>query len=305
MAYERLNDQQNVLPRGHVSDNNSAYDKFISSAKRSRVVAAAGLYSQTSISSASAYPQVPKTPKTPKAQNNPCAAMPWPKDHINNFKLVTEETKWVITDNLPFSMVDSKAFLSIMKQATKGKYNPVSSRSLSRTQIPQLYQFISEHAMKIVDEEKLNLDGVAFTTDIWTSATNVAFQSLTFHFITSQFKIKHLLKLVSFPEQRTGKNITKKVDSLIKEMHLEKITHTWATNDGSSNVVKAMRLSKEIKDSLRCADHQIHLIVTQALQSVPEWVVIQEKLNKLVGHFNHSVKFISILKKIAIEYKGN
>ena len=145
--------------------------------------------------------------------------MPWPKDHINNAKLVT---KWVITNNLPFSMVDSEAFLSIMKQATKGKYNPVSSRSLSRTRIPQLYQFISDHVKKIVDEEKLNLDGVAFTTDIWTSATNVAFQPLTFHFITSQFKIKRLLvKLESFPEQHTGKNITKKVDSLIKEMHLE------------------------------------------------------------------------------------
>ena len=112
-----------------------------------------------------------------------------------------------------------------MKQATKGKYNPVSSRSLSRTRIPQLYQFISDHVKKIVDEEKLN-DGVAFTTDIWTSATNVAFQSLTFHFITSQFKIKRLLvKLESFPEQHTGENITKKVDSLIKEMHLEKIIH--------------------------------------------------------------------------------
>ena len=64
-----------------------------------------------------------KTPKTPKAQNHPRAATPWPKDHINNVKLVTEVTKWVITDNLPFSMVNSKAFLSIMKQATKGKYN--------------------------------------------------------------------------------------------------------------------------------------------------------------------------------------
>ena len=119
--------------------------------------------------------------------------MPWPKDHINNVKLVTEVTKWVITNNLPISMVDSEAFLLIMKQATKRKYNPVFSRVLSRTRIPQLYQFISDHVKKIVDEEKLNLDGVAFTTDIWTSATNVAFQSLTFHFITKQIKIKRLL----------------------------------------------------------------------------------------------------------------
>ena len=199
LAYERLNDQQNVLPRGHVLDNDSADDEFIISAKRARVVTPAGSYSQTSKSSASAYPRVLKTPKIPKAQNHPLVAMPCPKDHINNVKLVTEETKWVNTDNLPFSMVDSEVFLSIIKQPTKGKYNPVSSRSLSRTRIPQLYQFISDHAKKIVDEEKLNLDGMTFTTDIWTSATIVAFQSLTFHFITSQFKIKRLLvKLETF-----------------------------------------------------------------------------------------------------------
>ena len=102
-----------------------------------------------------------------------------------------------------------------------------------------------------------------------------------------------------------GENITKKVDSLLKEMHLEKITHTWATTDSGSNVVKVMRLSKGINDNVWCADHQTHLNVTQALQSVPEWVVIPEKINKLVGCFNHSAKSTSILKKIDIEYKEN
>ena len=76
LAYERLNDQQNVLPRGHNSDNDSSDDEFISSAKRARVVAVAGSYSQPSISSASGYPRIPKTPKTPKAQNQPHAEMP-------------------------------------------------------------------------------------------------------------------------------------------------------------------------------------------------------------------------------------
>ena len=40
------------------------------------------------------------------------------KGSFNNVKLVTEVTKWVITDNLPFSMVNSKAFLSIIKRIT-------------------------------------------------------------------------------------------------------------------------------------------------------------------------------------------
>ena len=63
-----------------------------------------------------------------------------------------------------------------------------------------------------------------------------------------------------------------------------------------------MRLSKGINNSLWCADNQIHLILTQALQSVPEWVVIQQNLNKFVGHFSHA-KSTNILKKI--EYNEN
>ena len=59
-------------------------------------------------------------------------------------------------------------------------------------------------------------------------------------------KLNVFLKLESFPEQHTGEIITKKVDSLIKENYLEKITHTWTTTDDGSNVVKAMCLSKGI-----------------------------------------------------------
>ena len=74
LAYERLNDQQNVLPRQNISDNDSSDDEFISSAKRARVVATTGLYLQPSTSSASAYPRVPKTPKISKAPSQSCAA---------------------------------------------------------------------------------------------------------------------------------------------------------------------------------------------------------------------------------------
>ena len=58
------------------------------------------------------------------------------------------------------------------------------------------------------------------------------------------------MKLESFPEQHNGENITKKVDSLTKEMHLEKITHTWVTIYVGFNVAKDMHLSKGINDSL-------------------------------------------------------
>ena len=106
LAYERLNDQQNVLPRGHVSDNDSSDDEFISSAKRTELLPFLGHISTFYIICL-CLPRIPKTPKTPKAPSY-CNAMAM--DYIANIKLVTDVTKSAITDNLPFSMVDSKAF---------------------------------------------------------------------------------------------------------------------------------------------------------------------------------------------------
>ena len=161
-----------------------------------------------------------------------------------------------------------------------------------------------------MNDERPYLDGAAFTTDIWTTQyNNLLFQSLTLHFINNRFELKRLLvKLDYFGENHTGEIILEKLDSLIKGLKLEQKTHTWATTDGGTNVLKAMRLSKasqlpSINDNLWCADHQIHLIVTDALKAVPAWKEVSSKLSKLVGHFNHSPKNSSILRKIALDFK--
>ncbi|XP_065672124.1 uncharacterized protein LOC136089951 [Hydra vulgaris] len=266
IEFEQRTDSQAVLnSNGAKRHNDSESDNdedFIHCRKRARLVMTPG---SSILPHRSTNTQ--KTPKTPRTAR---VVSQWPKDHPENVQIVTEITKWIIREQLSFKIVDSEGFRTILSLTTKGKYNPISSTSLSRLRIPKLYQFVQDLISKILK--------------------------------------RLLVKLDYFGEKHTGEIILEKLDSLIKGLKLEQKTHTWATTDGVTNVLKAMRLGKasqlpSINDNLWCADHQIHLIVTDALKAVPAWKELSSKLSKLVGHFNHSPKNSSILRKIALDFK--
>ncbi|XP_065665701.1 uncharacterized protein LOC136087123 [Hydra vulgaris] len=267
IEFEQRTDSQAVLnSNGAKRHNDSESDNdedFIHCRKRARLVMTSG---SSILPHRSTNTQ--KTPKTPRTAR---VVSQWPKDHPENVQIVTEITKWIIREQLSFKI---------------------------------------DHISNFVNDERPYLDGAAFTTDIWTTQyNNLSFQSLTLHFINNRFELKRLLvKLDYFGEKHTGEIILEKLDSLIKGLKLEQKTHTWATTDGGTNVLKAMRLGKasqlpSINDNLWCADHQIHLIVTDALKAVPAWKELSSKLSKLVGHFNHSPENSSILRKIALDFK--
>jgi len=156
------------------------------------------------------------------------------------------------------------------------------------------------------DKVKDGLDGISFTTDIWTSANQLAFQSLTCHYIDTKFNLVwFLVRLESFPEYHTGEAIASKLDTLVGSLGLAPHTLTWCTTDGGANVISAISKSVKVNTGLWCVDHRIHLVVTKALSNVAAWADLASRLNKLVGHFNHSAKATAILRKIAVEMKAS
>jgi len=228
------------------------------------------------------------------------------RNHVDNIKIVTSVTKWVVATSQPFKVVDSDWFKKMLSISSKGRYNPVSGRSLSRSRVPELHAFVKEAIQTRFDRVKGALDGIAFTTDIWTSINNISFQSLTCHYIDAKFNlVRFLVRLEGYPGAHTGEGIAAKLDSLVGSLGLNPSTLTWCTTDGGTNVVKAMSKSLRLNTGLRCVDHRLHLVVIKALSLVDAWAVIASRLNKLVGHFNHSAKATSILKKIAVEMKAS
>ena len=76
---------------------------------------------------------------------------------------------------------------------TKGRYNPISAQAMSRSLIPKIYAVTSDRLKKMFDIDKQTMDEIGFTSDIWTSRSNIAFQSLTCHCINKDFELKRFL----------------------------------------------------------------------------------------------------------------
>ena len=78
-------------------------------------------------------PQQPPTnkpgeePKNRKAQTEKA----WDEDNINQVRLITDITRWLVKEMKLFSVVEAKAFIRILKSATLGQYNENSAHTLN------------------------------------------------------------------------------------------------------------------------------------------------------------------------------
>ena len=294
MDYERENTESLSLLINDPSDDDSDIENPQPSPSRGRGTPARKRPSST--------PAGAPSPKVPKLGMRP----QWPVDHFENVRLVTEVTRFVVESDQSFRIVDHPSFLRMMRQATKGQFNPVSARQVSRKYFPRLYAFMKKKVFTLINQDKPDMDGVGFTSDIWTSKTNASFQSLTLHYIDKHFAMKRfMLRLESFPESHTAENICSKLSVIIDSFEFGRNVFRWATTDGGAPVVKAVNICPEINTGLRCVDHTIHLIVTKALEKCKGWSIISKKVSRLVGHFSLSAKATAVLKRIAIAANCN
>lgn len=85
----------------------------------------------------------------------------------------------IINNNLPFSIVDSEEFQDFIDTIRKNYYKLPCRQTLRYELIPNIYSTIK--TCLILELEKMKFGCV--TTDVWTSISNIAYLSLTIHFI--------------------------------------------------------------------------------------------------------------------------
>ncbi|MBF0208903.1 MAG: hAT transposon family protein [Oligoflexia bacterium] len=226
----------------------------------------------------------------------------WLAKHPDNVRIVSQVTKMIVMADLPFMLVDHPEFIELLKLTTNGQYNPVGRKSLSSSKVPGLHHLVEQKCKSIIQKDVLKLDSLAFTTDTWTSRDNDPFQSLTLHYLDKRFVLKKfLVKLDSFTGKHTAETIGKKLENQILSLELGSKLNHICVSDGAANVRKALTDSNTIDVGMWCVDHQIHLIVTQALDSVASWIPLSIKLTDLTTYFNKSAKATHQLRKFAIE----
>jgi hypothetical protein len=180
-----------------------------------------------------------------------------------------------------------------------------SETTFSRCACPLLYSNIKATLDDILKEDLPDVESAHFTSDHWSSKSNDAYQALTLHYVTKDYKYKKwTVACKSVQGRHTGELIASVTDSMINGIEgLATSTFKTMTTDAAANMRKAMQESTVIDVHFRCLDHLINTSVTKALEE--ELVVVAvEKCKALAVATHRSTQKNEIIKKLAKERGG-
>lgn len=224
---------------------------------------------------------------------------------INNPKAVELHYaigQMIAVDNQPYIFVEDDGFRNLMAKA-QPQYKVPSREYFKQVIIPKMYSECKEN----ITSELSSSTYISLTTDIWSNSVNRdSFISFTAHWIDDEYIYRHVvLSSRHFPGSHTGENVSKMLSSLSDEWNVKNKIYL-VIRDGGSNIVKGvndLNLQNET-----CFLHNLHLVVTDALNSQRAVKDIIALGRRIVGHFNHSSlacsKFKDIQEKqLHVQYK--
>ena len=123
---------------------------------------------------------------------------------------------------------------------------------------------------------------------MWTSRANDGYISLTVHYISPSFEMKHHnLQGFSFPGSHSAVNIAKSLEQLATNWKIDLDTQVTAFNtDNARNVTNAITENLMLT-LICCAGHTLNLVVQHAL-SIPGLATTLGRCRKIVKHFHRS-----------------
>jgi hypothetical protein len=100
-----------------------------------------------------------------------------------------EIMKLLAACNLPYSLVDHPGFKQFVEFADL-KATVKHSATFRRRKCPLLHQSVKQSVEEVLAKDLPEVNGVAFTTDGWTSRQNDPYQSLTLHYVSKDWELK-------------------------------------------------------------------------------------------------------------------
>ena len=190
---------------------------------------------------------------------------------------------FIVRDLRPVNVVDSVGFLHLMEVADP-RYTVPCRRTINSC-IDRRYLAVKAN----VQQELKQVDYMGMTTDMWTSRSKDGYISITVHYISPQFVMKHHnLQSCPFPGSHTALNIATMLKKLVEEdwgIDLQMQVPAFTT-DNAQNVVNAISENLMLV-AIPCAGHSLNLAVQDAL-SVAGLRTGLARGKKVVEHFNHS-----------------
>ena len=179
-------------------------------------------------------------------------------------EFVDAVTLFAINSGISFHALSGEGFQNIVN--VLNKYSREKVKVLHRTtlakHVTKTAQEILKEVTGIIKSCKDKMEGVSFTSDIWTSPTMESFISLTVHWVDQDWYLHRWTPFIRhFPDRHTGTRIKLKIDNMIEELGLDDINTNilkYVVNDNAKNAVLAIKLSPGLIQIL-CAIHTLQL----------------------------------------------
>lgn len=235
-------------------------------------------------------------------------AQPHVDDFINNIKSISTQdgakskkiteaiTNFIIMDNRPFSTVEGKGFIQLMKEVCP--LYKVPSRETIKIRIDDKYEAMS-HLFKTYIT---NSASYCITYDIWTETMqNKSFIGVTIHFLDKSQLLSGTLGVFELTESHTSMYIAQKLTDIFAEWNvsIEKVSAVITDND--STVMKVNREMFGDKKIIPCFAHTINLVVTKSIDDSKICTELIGKVRDIVKYIKKSVNASDELRKRQID----
>ena len=186
---------------------------------------------------------------------------PPPPDPRIQKELIDATINLAVESGISFNALSGPAFRSVvdvLNRQSRQKVKVLSGHALA-THVTTSAEELLQEVTAIIRNCRAEMEGVSFTTDIWTSATMESFISLTVHWIDKEWTLHRWTPFIRhFPDRHTGQLIKIKLDDMITSLGLDSPEIIkYVVND---NAVCAIKLSPDLIQIL-CAIHTLQLSV--------------------------------------------
>ncbi|VEN49326.1 unnamed protein product [Callosobruchus maculatus] len=210
-------------------------------------------------------------------------------------RLTDTVTDFIITDNMPFSVVDGRGFRSLMKFVAPLYKLP--TRNTFKHHIDERYDKIAE-----MYKTKLNtVKSLILTTDIWTDHQMKSFLGITVHFLSDYKLVSATLGVHELNESHTADYISSKLKEILHEWNININCITAVVSDNGPNIVKAIHDTFGKNRHIPCFAHTLNLVCEKSISNTDSLLELISKIRAVVTWFKKSVTNSDSLRKQQLE----
>ncbi|KAL7723216.1 hypothetical protein ACLKA6_008764 [Drosophila palustris] len=174
-------------------------------------------------------------------------------------KITKSIVEMIVMDNLPFSHVEGKGFLKLMKELHPLYKVPV--RNTIKAEMIKMYNEQVTHFKKMICQ----LEGISLTTDIWTDINLTSMIGITLHGLFENKQICATTGVFKLTQAHTAEHISEVLMTALENFSISKHQVTAVVTDNGPNIVKAIHQSFGKSYHIPCFAHTLNLVCTSAL----------------------------------------